>query len=175
LLRIRLLSSFNLDGDTLSKGIYNDKSSDSTTPSESHSYSDHVLDALQYSLEEAVSTEIENYLCQGPILNDIVLGGEHDTCGIHLPCLETVLQQFKDSRNVSVRSLEIISLAIMATNPQSKRQIARSLAIPFGQRRAQLKTYVSQRVGDLLRAKGYSDEGVKAFDDGVKARQALTF
>lgn len=172
LLRIRLLCTF--DAGSSADAAEKDEGSNSALSGESN-YADAILDTVQFSLEENVSMEIQNYLRQGSFMNDIALGAEHDPCGnirIHLPCLDTVLQQFGASDGVSERALEVICTAITATNPQSIGQVARSLAVPFGQRRAQLKGYLTKRVDTLLQQKDYSNDALKAFHSSVRTRHS---
>lgn len=171
-LRIRLLCNF--DAESSQDATEEDEGSNSVLSHES-AYPDTVLDTIQFSLEENISAEIRNYLRQGSFMNDIVLGADNDPCGdirIHLPCLDTVLLQFEASDRVSERTLDVINTAMTATKPQSMGQVARSLTLPFGQRRAQLKSYLMKRVDALLREKGYSDDALKAFHSSVRTRHS---
>jgi hypothetical protein len=121
---------------------------------------------VQFSLEEDVSHEIQTYLSTSPIFNNISLGESHNPGNqfkIHCPCLNTVLNKFKASNENSTRILEILRMAIVATNPQTIGQVARSITLLFGQRRAQLKSYLSERIEAILTQKGYTPTALKDF------------
>jgi hypothetical protein len=129
LLRIRLLCSF----DTVDVGE-SVKGRDEGTPSISSddpaSYSHETLDAVQFSLEEDVCNEIQNYLSAEPFINHIKLGSKSpsDQFEVHFPGLETILQQIGSCDGTSSRALEVLRTAIAATSPQKKRQIAKEFS-----------------------------------------------
>ena len=166
LLRIQLLCSSDRNQEDIDESL---KDKDEGTPSvdsdDPASYSHETLNEVQYSLEEDVCNEIKNYLTEAPLINNIAIGSE--TSGVqfrvHFPCLETIMRQVQAGEGTAVRALEVLKTAIAATNPQKKRQVAREFTIPFGQRRAQLKSYLMKRVETLLRDKGYGPDRLKAF------------
>jgi hypothetical protein len=125
---------------------------------------------VQYSLEEDVCKEIKNYLSEVPVIDNLTLGSRNpcDQFWVHFPCLKIILQQVEAREGISVRALEILKTAIAATNPQNKIQVARQFTIPFGQRRAQLKSYLTKRVEALLRNKGYGADALKVFRASIK-------
>ena len=169
LLRIRLLCSFDR-ADSGESDKENDEGTPSVTPDDPANYSNETLDAIQFTLEEDVCTEIRNYLNKAPLINNITLGSKNPSgrFEVHLPRLETILQQVGACDGTPSRALELLRTAIAATYPQKKRQVAREFTIPFGQRRAQLKSYLTERVEALLRDKGYGKENLKAFRASVK-------
>jgi hypothetical protein len=171
-LRVRLLCSFNKEPTTVAE-----ESKDggvSIISQNSTNYPDDILKAVQYSLEEDVTNEIQDYLNPSPIINNISLGVSEDPTdqfSIHFPCVETILQQFNASVNISTHVLEILQIAIVATKPQSKRQLMRNIALPIGRRRAQLKYYLIRRVETILTKKGYSPANLKEFRLATQANQ----
>ncbi|KAE9381854.1 hypothetical protein N431DRAFT_491158 [Stipitochalara longipes BDJ] len=170
LLRIRLLCSFDREQDN-GGGL---KGKDEGTPSidsdDPASYSHETLNAVQYSLEEDVCNEINNYLSAVPLINNIALGSKtsSDQFKVHFPCLETILQQIGACEGTPVRAFEVLKTAMAAANPQKKRQVAREFTIPFGQRRGQLQSYLTKRVEGLLRDKGYGPDQLKAFHASIR-------
>ncbi|KAE8448991.1 hypothetical protein EG329_008579 [Mollisiaceae sp. DMI_Dod_QoI] len=141
----------------------------------SANHSDEILNAVQFSLEEDVSREMQNYLGPSPIFNNISLGESHNPGNqfdIHFPCLGTILQRIEASDKIPPRVLEIIQIAIAATNPQTIGQIARSIALPIGQRRAQLKSYLTQRIEAILTQKGYTPVSLKEFRITTQAKHS---
>lgn len=170
LLRIRLLCSFDREQ---GEGDENLKEKDEGAPSidsdDSASYSHETLNAVQYSLEEDVCTEIKNYLNGVSLLSNITLGSKsaQHQFRVHFPHLESILHQFEDCEGTPLRALEVLKTAIAATNPQKKTQVAREFALPFGHRRAQLKSYLTKRVEGLLQGKGYGPDRLKTFRKSV--------
>jgi hypothetical protein len=166
LLRIQLLCSSDRNQEDSEESL---KDKDEGTPSvdsdDPASYSQETLNGVQYSLEEDVCNEIKNYLTEVPLINNIAIGAK--TSGVqfrvHFPCLETIMQQVQACEGTTVRALEVLKTAIAATNPQKKSQVVRECTIPFGQRQAQLKSYLMKRVETLLRDKGYGPDRLKAF------------
>jgi hypothetical protein len=169
LLRIRLLCSFDGSGSDESDKE-NDEGTPSVTSDDPANYSTKTLDAVQFSLEEDVCTEIQNYLREVPLIKNITLGSKSPSnqFEVHFPRLETILKQVEACDGTPSRTLEVLRAAIAATNSQKKRQVAREITIPFGQRRAQLKAYLSKRVDALLRDKGYGPESLKAFRASIQ-------
>jgi hypothetical protein len=173
LLRVRLLCSFDKEP----AAAMEEKNSKhvSITSQDSANYSDDILDAVQFSLEEDVSNEIRDYLSPSPAINNISLGASKDPTdqfSVHFPCVETILEQFEASDNTSARALEILRIAIAVTNPQNKRQVVRSITAPIGQRRAQLKSYLIRRVEAILKDKGYFPAGLKEFRITAQAKHS---
>ena len=170
-LRARLLCSFDKEPTV---GVEDSKDGGaSITSQNSANYSDDILNAVQYSLEEDVTNEIQDYLNPSPIINNISLDVSKDPAdqfSIHFPCVETVLEQFNASDNISTHALLILQTTIAATEPQNKRQIMRNIAFPIGQRRAQLKCYLIRRVETILAEKGYSPANLKEFRLTTKAK-----
>jgi hypothetical protein len=171
MLRIRLLCSFDRAQEDSDESL---KDKDEGTPSidsdDLAKYSHETLNLVQYSLEEDVCKEIKNYLTEVPVINNVTLGSKNpcDQFWVHFPCLEIILQQVEAYEGTSGRALQVLKTAIAATNPQKKRQVARQFTIPFGQRRAQLKSYLTKRVEALLRDKGYGADALKAFRASIK-------
>ena len=163
-LRIHLLCSF--DGESATAVGEKEDGHASVISQDSAKYSDEILNAVQFSLEEEVSHEIQNYLGHSPTFNKIALGKSQapgNQFEVHFPCLETVLQGFEGLDGTSPRVLEILRMSITATNPQTVGQVARSLTLPIGQRRAQLKSYLIRRIESVLTHKGYSPALLEEF------------
>ena len=171
--RIDLLGSFDRESATAVEQKEDEQVS--IASQDSANYSDEILNAVQFSLEEEVSHEIQNYLGPSPIFNNISLGEPRNPGNqfkIHFPCLNTVLQGLEVSDGTSARVLEIIQMAIAATNPQTIGQVARSIALPIGQRRAQLKSYLTLRIEAILMQKGYTPVSLREFRFTTQAKHS---
>jgi hypothetical protein len=171
--RIDLLCSFDRESATALEEKEDEHVS--IVSQDSANYSDEILNAVQFSLEEDVSHEIQNYLGPSPIFNNISLGESHNPGNqfkIHFPCLGAVLQGLEASDGTSARVLEILRMAIAATNPQTIGQVARSITLPIGQRRAQLKSYLTQRIEAILTQKGYTPVSLKEFRITTQAKHS---
>jgi hypothetical protein len=140
---------------------------------ESFIHSDYVLDASQLSIQEELVSEILNFLRRGPWFNNIKFDKKrtpYDEFGVHFPCSEIFFQSISvETETLSERVLEILRFVIAATSPQSKRQIARSVFMGFGQRRVDLQNCLIQRIRDLLRDKGYSPLELDGFLTSVRS------
>lgn len=157
--RVSFLSSppdQGFDSDVKAK----DEGGSSKSSVESFVLSDYVLEAAQLSVQEDLVSEVSNFSHRGPFFNNIKLDRKrkpYDEFVIHFPCLETFFRSISlETETLSERVLEILRLVIAATFPQSKRQIARSVFLGFGQRRVDLQKCLIQRIRDCLRDKGYS-------------------
>lgn len=141
---------------------------------ESFVHSDYVLDAAQLSIQEELVSETLNFLHRGPWFNNIKFDKKkrkpYDEFGVHFPCSEIFFQSISvEKETLSERVLEILRFLIAATSPQSKRQIARSFFIRFGQRRVDLQNCLIERIRDLLRDKGYSPLELDGFFTSVRS------
>ncbi len=171
--RIDLLCSFDRESATAVEEKEDEHVS--TVSHDSAKYSDEILNAVQFSLEEDISHEIQNYLGPSPIFNNISLGEPHNPGNqftLHFPCLDTVIKGLEASDGTSARVLEIVQMAIAATNPQTIGQVARSITLPIGQRRAQLKSYLTLRIEAILMQKGYTPVSLKEFRITTKAKHS---
>lgn len=172
-LRTDILDYF--DGDSaIAVGEEEDEHA-SAASQDSTNYSDEILNAVQFSLEEDVSHEIQNYLGPSPFFNNISLGKPHipgSHFKIHFPCLDTIMHRLEALDGTSARVLEILRMAIAATNPQTIRQVARSITLPIGQRRAQLKLYLTERIEAILTQKGYTPVLLKEFRVTAQAKHS---
>ena len=171
--RIDLLCSFDKESATAVEEKEDEQVS--MVSQDSANYSDEILNAVQFSLEEDVSHEIQNYLGPSPIFNNISLGEPQNPSNqfkIHFPCLSTILQGLEALHGISARVLEIIQMAIAATNPQTIGQVARSITLPIGQRRAQLKSYLTLRIEAILMQKGYTPVSLREFRIMTQAKHS---
>ena len=171
--RIDLLGSFDREAATAVEEKEDEHGS--IVSQDSANYSDKILNAVHFSLEEDVGHEIHNYLGPSPIFNNISLGEPHNPGNqfkIHFPCLDTVLQRLEALDGTSARVLEIIQMAIAGTNPQTIGQVARSITFPIAQRRAQLKSYLTLRVEAILMQKGYTPVLLREFRITTQAKHS---
>jgi hypothetical protein len=173
-LRIDLLDSFStVPTPVVERTRDDDSSAASQDPTP---YSDEILNAVQFSLDERINHEIETYLRPSPFINNISLGSTHNPLNefrTHFPCLNTVLSKLHSSTNTpSPRLLEILKLALAATNPQTITQIPRSLMLPLLHRRSQLKAHLLALIETLLSSKSYTPTLLKEFRSSAQTRHS---
>ncbi|KAH8600119.1 hypothetical protein B0O99DRAFT_737601 [Bisporella sp. PMI_857] len=152
----------------------NDKhSSDAST-----AISDNILDAVQFSLEEDIVQEIRGFLTGGPLINNINLSSTkpYNVFEMNFPRTSRLLRQVAiDTEDLPERLINLIRYAISSTLPQSKRQAARSIIMPIGQRRSHLRKYLTKHFSLALQSRNYNEAELKRFFDSVKSLHNATW
>jgi len=131
-----------------------------------------VLDGIQFSLEESVVAEIQNFLRDGPLINNINLNRTtpYNEFEVHFPRMSVLVKYISDEPDrPPIRVLDILRYAIASTYPQKKRQVARSIFVPFSQRRRHLCSYLRKKFSALLTSKGFTKDELKKFYSSVQA------
>ncbi|RDW66553.1 hypothetical protein BP6252_10188 [Coleophoma cylindrospora] len=130
-----------------------------------------ILNLLQFSLEEDLVREVEDFVGRRSPLNlvDLTRTTPYNEFHVQFPYLELVLQQVEDDPSQPTdRMLDLLRCAKAASFSQTKREIARSIT-PFTQRRAQLRRYLEKRISASFQKKSYSPTEVKQFQRSVRA------
>ncbi|RDW71671.1 hypothetical protein BP5796_07705 [Coleophoma crateriformis] len=130
-----------------------------------------TLNLLQFSIEEDLVREVEDFVGRRSPLNFVDLKRTTPCSEFHVqfPCLELVFQQVEDDPSRPTdRMLDLLRCAKATSFPQTKREIARSI-MPIIQRRAQLRRYLDKRISASFQKKSYSPTEVKQFQRSDRA------
>jgi len=149
-----------------------DKADTSILLAKSMRRSGKVLDGIQFSLEESVVAEIQNFLRDGPLINNINLNRTtpYNEFEVHFPRMSVIVKYISNEPDrPPIHILDILRYAIASTYPQKKRQVARSIFVPFSQRRRHLCSYLRKQFSALLISKGFTKDELKKFYSSVQA------